>query len=214
MPEEVSVRPDRRAALRCFAFLILVFLSFARVSAAKTADDFDPQTDFSKFKTFAFIGGVGNLVMIELDPDFMYMRLHQNVTRELTKKGLREVTPGQNPDLVVRYWVSPESQVNVVAMGEWAPYAAYLDGYWGYTYNAVISSNTKVNHLILDLIDARRKSLAWRLFVSRKLSDPEKDWKRIDDEFVEGFKSFPPSDQEKEEKRKERGSQKPAPASD
>lgn len=216
MPENVTIRPNRRCALRlrCSAILLMLLLGFTQLSAAKTTVDFDPQADFSKFKTFAFIGGVGNLVMLQLDPDVMFTRIHQNVARELTKKGLREVSLAQSPDLVVRYWVAPESQVNVVSMGSWAPYAAYLGGDWGYTYNTVISSNSKVNNLILDAIDDHTKSLAWRLFISRRLTDPEKDWKRIDDEFADGFKSFPPSGKEREEKRKERSSQKAAASSD
>jgi len=208
MSEKVF-RPVRRDALRFFGILFVFILSLARASSAKTTVDFDPQADFSKYKTFAFIGGVGNLVMLQLDPDVTYTRIHQNVVRELTKKGLREVSPEQSPDLIVRFWIAPENQVNVVAMGEWAPYAAYLGAPWGNTYNTVISNN-RVHHLIIDVIDARAKSLAWRLYISRKLSDPDKDWKRIEDEFAEGFKSFPPSDKEKEDKRKERASQKPA----
>jgi hypothetical protein len=209
MPEKVSVRPER-----CFAILLVMLLSFAGLSPAKTTVDFDPQIDFSQYKTFGFIGGVGNLVMLELDPDFIYTRIHQNIVRELTKKGLQEAFSSQKPDLVVRYWVAPESQVNVVAMGEWAPYAAYLGDYWSNSYNSVVSSNNRVSNLIIDVIDAHTKSLVWRLYISRKLADPEKDWKRIDDEFVEGFKSYPPSAPEKESKRKERAAQKPAPASD
>jgi Domain of unknown function (DUF4136) len=214
MLEKVSVRPGRCFALRRSVLLSFILLSFAGLSAAKTTVDFDPQVDFSKYKTFGFIGGVGNLVMLELDPDFIYTRIHQNVVRELTKKGLQETLSSQKPDLVVRYWVAPESQVNVVAMGQWAPYAAYLGDYWGYSYNSVVSSNARVSNLIIDVIDAHTKNLVWRLYLSRKLADPEKDWKRIDDEFVDGFKNYPPSDAEKEAKRKERAAQKPAPASD
>ena len=67
---------------------------------------FDPNVDFSKYKTFAYIGGVENLVMIHLNPDLINNRIHRNrihrmVVRELAKEGLREVQ-GQDPDLVVR----------------------------------------------------------------------------------------------------------------
>ena len=210
MLEKVSVRPEPRFTICCFAFLLALLLALPHPSPAKTTVDFDPSADFSKFKTFAFIGGVGNLVMLQIDPDVMYTRIHQNVVRELTKKGLREVAAAENPDVVVRFWVSPESQVNVESMGSWAPYSSYLSGSWGNVYNAVISSNTRVNNLIIDMIAVKTKSLAWRLYVSKKLSDPEKDWKRIDDEFTDGFKNYPPSDKEKADKSKERASQKPS----
>ena len=62
---------------------------------------FDPNVDFSKYKTFAYIDGVENLVMIHLNPDLINDRIHRMVVRELAKEGLREVQ-GQDPDLVVR----------------------------------------------------------------------------------------------------------------
>ncbi len=186
MQGKVVVRTEGHFGFRFFALLFIFSLLLAGPLTAKTTVDFDPGTDFSKFKTFAFIGGVGNLVMLQLDPDVMYTRIHQNVARELTNKGLREVAATQNPDLVVRYWVSPESQVNVVTMGNWSPYGAYLTDHWGNVYNEVTSAKGRINHLIIDAIDARTKSLAWRLYITRKLTDPEKDWKRIDDEFSEG----------------------------
>jgi len=67
----------------------------------------------------------------------------------------------------------------------------------------VTASNRREGTLILDLIDAKVKNLAWRLYLTRKLSDPDKDWKKADEEFTEGFKSYPPSDKDKAEKRKE-----------
>ena len=121
MQGKVSVRPEQRISLRSLALTLLLLLGLAPSIAAKATVDFDPSLDFSKFKTYSFIGGVGNLVMLQLDPDFIYTRIHKNVQRELEKKGLHEVAPGQNPDLVIRYWVTPESQVNVDAMGNWAP---------------------------------------------------------------------------------------------
>ena len=86
--------------------------------AAKVAIDFDPNIEFSKFKTFAYIGGVENLVAIQINPDLINIRFHHMVVRELEKKGLHEVNPGQNPDLIVRYWANPETQVDVAVMGK------------------------------------------------------------------------------------------------
>ena len=209
MQGKVSVRTERRISLRSLALTFFLLLALGQPIAAKATIDFDPSLDFSKFKTYAFIGGVGNLVMLQLDPDFIYTRIYKNVQRELDKKGLHEVPPGQNPDLVIRYWVTPESQVNVDVMGNWAPYSSYTSGSWGSVYNSVTTSNNRINNLVIDLIDAKSKSLAWRLYVSRKLLDPDKDWKKADDDFVDGFKSYPPSEKEKSEKLKGHAAQKP-----
>jgi Domain of unknown function (DUF4136) len=194
----------RAAAVRLL-FVILAFASaFSIPIAAKTTVDFDPRVDFSRFKTFAYIGGVENLVAIQINPDLINIRFHHMVARELEKKGLHEVNPGQNPDLLVRYWANPETQVDVAVMGNWGPYGPYIGNGWASVYNAVTSTSHNLGMLILDMIDPKAKALVWRVYLVRKMSDPDKDPKKAEDEFTESFKSFPPAEKDKEEKRRER----------
>jgi hypothetical protein len=47
----------------------------------KVTVDFDPNVDFSQNKTFAYIGGVENLVMMQLNPDLINNRIHRMVVR-------------------------------------------------------------------------------------------------------------------------------------
>jgi len=197
------VRSGHAANLFCLTMLALLS-GLATGVAAKTTIDFDPSIDFSKFKTFAYIGGVENLVSIQMNPDLINIRFHHMVVRELEKKGLHEVNPGQNPDLIVRYWANPETQVDVAVMGNWGPYGPYIGNEWGAVYNAVSSSSHHLGMLILDLIDPKAKALVWRVYLVRKMSDPDKDPKKAEDEFTDSFGSFPPSDKEKDEKRQER----------
>ena len=207
------VRGGHAALLFCLTMLALLS-GLATGVTAKTTIDFDPSIDFSKFKTFAYIGGVENLVSIQMNPDLINIRFHHMVVRELEKKGLHEVNLGQNPDLIVRYWANPETQVDVAVMGNWGPYGPYIGKEWGSVYNAVSSSSHHLGTFILDLIDPKAKALVWRVYLVRKMSDPDKDPKKAEDEFTDSFKSFPPSDKEKDEKRQERArefqSKKPA----
>src|SRR5260370_16464594 len=103
--------------LRVCVFLLL----FALPAAAKVATDFDPNLDFSKYKTFAYIGGVENLDRMQMNPDLLGNRIHRSVTRELTAKRLREVTPEENPDLVVRYWVDTQVAPNAASPNPTTP---------------------------------------------------------------------------------------------
>jgi len=198
---------------RSFEFLLGVVmlgaLCFAPPLQAKVVVDFDPNLDFSKFKTYAFIGGVENLVAIQLNPDLIENRMHHSVSRELDKRGLHEVRPGENPDLVVRYWANSSSQVDVAVAGNWGQYAAYIDGYWGFLFNSVGVPNPKESNMIIDLIDPKAKSLAWRFYLICKLSNPDKDWKRADEEISKAFENYPPSDKAKEDKKKERSEHPP-----
>ena len=189
---------------RALFLLVLLALAPPGPALAKSDVDFDPNLDFSKYKKFVFIGGVENLVMLPVNPELINNRVHRAVTREMTAKGLREVHTSQNADLVVRYWASASQQVNLAVMGNWGPYGPYVGSYWGWMYDTMSASSAKEGTLIVDLIDSHRKSLAWRLYLTRKLSNADKDWKQADEDFTKGFESYPPSDKEKDAKKKER----------
>jgi len=98
--------------------LVLLALATPGPALAKSGVDFDPNLGFSKYKTFVFIGGMENLVMLPVNPELINKRVHRAVTREMTAKGPREVHTNQNPDLVV-YQASTSQQVNLAVMGNW-----------------------------------------------------------------------------------------------
>jgi Domain of unknown function (DUF4136) len=206
MSSSCSHRSLRKALFP--AFILAAF--FAAVPLiAKTVVDFNPDADFSKYKTFAYIGGVENLLMFQANPGLVSDRIHEAVTRELTKKGLREVPPTQNADLVIRFWANPSSQVNIATMGVWVPYAPFIGSYWEHTYDEVSSSSAKEGSLVIDLIDTRSKDLAWRLYLIHKVTTPDKEWKKADDEITKAFESFPPTPKERDAKKKDRTSHPP-----
>src|SRR6201993_44833 len=140
--------------------LLFAFL-FVSAATAKMSTDFDPNLDFSKFKTFAFIGGVEQLVRMQLNPEQLNNQIHRAVTRELTAKGLREVKPEENPDLVVRYWANSQMDVNVAANTNWGAYGPYVGYHWGFVYNSMDASVTHQGTLSIELIDASSHDLAW-----------------------------------------------------
>lgn len=204
MAEKNSAFRGHRYAVRFFLAMVALLSGLTLSVSGKTTIDFDPKIDFSKFKTFAYVGGVENLVAIQLNPDLINIRFHHMVVRELEKKGLHEVNFGQNPDLIVRYWANPETQVDVAVMGNWGAYGPFIGSDWSYLFNTVTSTSRHQGTLILDLIDPKAKALVWRVYLVRKMSDPDKDPKKAEEEFTDSFKSFPPSDKDKEEKLQER----------
>jgi hypothetical protein len=204
MADKNSAFRGQRYAVRFFLAMLALLSGLTLSVSGKTTIDFDPKIDFSKFKTFAYVGGVENLVAIQLNPDLINIRFHHMVVRELEKKGLHEVNFGQNPDLIVRYWANPETQVDVAVMGNWGAYGPFIGSDWSYLYNTVTSTSRHQGTLILDLIDPKAKALVWRVYLVRKMSDPDKDPKKAEEEFTDSFKSFPPSDKDKEEKLQER----------
>jgi hypothetical protein len=185
----------------------VLFLSLCALPAtAKTAIDFNPHLDFSQFKTFAYIGGVEQLLRLQLNPDLLNNRIHRSVTRELTTKGLREVKPEENPDLVVRYWVNGQTtDVNVAANANWGVYGSYYGYHWGFIYYSMDASITHQGTLGIELIDAKARDLAWRMFASAKLYDidPDKIWKTADANIKKAFNGYPPSAKAIDAKKKQ-----------
>jgi len=198
-PEKVSV------TLRLPITVLLFVLLCTTAANAKMAIDFNPNLDFSKYKTFAYLGGVESLVRLQLNPELLNNRMHRAVVRELTAKGLREVLPEENPDLVVRYWVEAEANAQVTGTAHWGVWGSYYYGYWTVMYTTMSTPVTHKGLLGIELIDARARDLAWRLFVSEKIihNDPDKIWKTADKNILKAFKSYPPTAKAIEEKKAE-----------
>jgi hypothetical protein len=192
-----------------FALPVVFLLLLSLPASAKVVVDFDPSVDFSKFKTFAYIGGVDSLASMQINPDLIKNRVHRALTRELVKKGLREVQPNEDPDLVVRYWANSQSHATTAVNTNWGPYGPFIDYYWGFWYTSVTAMSTRTGSLQIDLIDPRKKSLDWRLYIIEKITNSEKIWKQADKQLTKGFESFPPSAKEIQAKQKEREEHKP-----
>ena len=196
---------DRSRFLASLTGLLFILLC-ALPAGAKVAADFNPNLDFSRFKTFAYIGGVEQLLRMQVNPDLLKNRIHRSVVRELTSKGLREVQPEENPDLVVRYWVETESDVQVTGSINWGLYGNFYGDYWAVMYVTMDTPSTHKGTMGIELIDPKARDLAWRLFISEKLihADPDKIWKTADNDIKKGFKNYPPSPKDIEEKKQER----------
>ena len=198
--EKVSV------TLRLPITVLLFVLLCTTAANAKMAVDFNPNLDFSKYKTFAYLGGVESLVRLQLNPGLLNNRMHRAVVRELTAKGLREVLPEENPDLVVRYWVEAEANAQVTGTAHWGVWGSYYYGYWTVMYTTMSTPVTHKGLLGIELIDTKARDLAWRLFVSEKIihNDPDKIWKTADKNIIKAFKNYPPTPKALEEKKAER----------
>jgi hypothetical protein len=192
--------------------LLLFTLILASPALAKMSVDFDPNLDFSKYKTFAYIGGANMLEFRQLNPNYITDRVHSGVSQALTQRGLKEVKPEEQPDLVVRYWANSQSQIVSPSAGTWGQFGQYVSDYWAYTYDLMRSESALDASLVIDLIDAKRKNLAWRLYMEQKIVDDDSIWNKVLNEISKGFESYPPSKKQIQEKSKERAEHPPKPA--
>ena len=81
------------------ATLLIFALTFLpAIAGAKTNVDLNPNLDFTQYKTFAFIGGVEHLVMMQVNPNQLRDTIHDAVSR------------GANPAWPQRSGPRPESR--------------------------------------------------------------------------------------------------------
>jgi hypothetical protein len=191
------------------AALLLTLTFLPAATRAKSSVDLNPNLDFTKYKTFAFIGGVEHLAMRQLNSNQLRDTIHDSVSRALTHRGLKEVRRDQNPDLVVRYLAESNSQVNYAGEDDWGGYDKFTVDWWSTSYTLWFTSTTREGSLMIDLIDAKRRDLAWRLFLQQKILNVDKLPEQIDKEIAKGFESYPPTEKDKEQVRSEHAKQAP-----
>ena len=189
--------------------LAVMIAGLAIPAAAKTQIDFNPGINFEQFKTFAYLGGVNQLVMLQLNPDLINERVHRTVAQQLTAKGMREVKSTENPDLVVRYWATSTKDADVSMVTVVGIYEPFIGSYWGFWYTNITATTQRQGTLLVDLIDPKKKDLAWRIYIIRRITNSDKVWQQAEQDFAKGFESYPPSAKEVEDKRKERAEHPP-----
>lgn len=168
---------------------ILAILSVAAAavlacSTLTTGADYDPSTDFSKYKTWDLKNDIKN--------ELLARRIETAVGNELSKKGMTRDT--SNPDLwvAVHGSLSKQTQIHTYDTG-W--------GYgYGWRYGGGMSTSTvtevPVGTLIVDLVDAGKKELVWRGTASDTLNpeaSPEKKEQNLQEAMAKLFANYPPA---------------------
>ena len=157
----------RPAALAAAGLLLLLGPSGCTTAArVGVTNDFDHAVNFRAFKTWAWYpqqpkdaeGGPAKGY-----ESFLDKRMRAAVTAEMTAKGLTEVAVNAAPDIYVAYSarVEDKQQVSPYYNGMGYPYGY---GYGGYGYGRGYSPVTQyiAGTVVIDIVDARRKELAWR----------------------------------------------------
>jgi hypothetical protein len=183
----------RRWTTRCFETITVTLLSLGTlVSPARAAAnyDYDPSADFSKYKTFRWIGdGPGAASRAQrnrtgaqhpqLSP-LVEKQIGESVKSTLEAKGLTYVDQGPTTDLGVA--IHTGSQREVVGYG-WGP-------------RHLGPRRVEVNKegvLTIDLVDRQARELIWRGWIAAPIKeDPEKLHKQIESLVEKVLYHYPP----------------------
>ena len=171
----------------------LVFVG-AAAFAQDVKTDFDKNANFGAIKTFAVkIGTSWNNQISE-------KRITDEIQQTLTERGWTAAEPDKADAIVVLHGAT-EKQKNLNTF--------YSGGYGGYGWRGwggmggmstatTTTSEYLVGTLVVDIFDAKSKSLMFRGTASDEISDkPEKNIKKVEKASNKMFKDFPPGSKEK-----------------
>ncbi|SDX36782.1 protein of unknown function [Lutibacter oricola] len=132
--------------------LALLFV-VASCSSVRVTSDYDTSTDFSKYKTFAFYKkGIDKAEISDLDK----RRILKAVESELLAKGF---TKSEKPDVLVNIFTKSRQKVDIYNNNQF--FMGWHPWYYGPNFGMQISKYTE-GTLFIDLIDAKKKELAWQ----------------------------------------------------
>jgi hypothetical protein len=196
-----------RFKLRCCLALCLVLPAMAGESDVQT--DFDPAVDFTKFKTFSFVGGqeLGRTGLLS-NPETRE-RIKNFISGVMENRGLQEVPRDTPHDMAVRYWVARQQKTDTTPAFDtdawmWGGYPPYWSGDWGWYYMEYVVTNYVEGTLIVDLLNPADKALLWRTYLRQKIEDRSEAYIEAKKNLNKSFALFPPDQSEKEKMAKER----------
>lgn len=162
----------------------------AACSSITTSADFDPSTDFSKYKTYSWKD------VEPMQNQLAEARIKAAVDSALASKGLRKVESDSDLWVVVHARLSKETQISTYNSG-WG-YGGWGGYRWGAGGGGMSTSTVNeipVGNLTIDLVDASKKQMVWRGEASKTLdpsASPETKQKNIDEAVQKMFAGYPP----------------------
>jgi hypothetical protein len=165
---------------QCAASLCLLLVIASSALAQKTNVDYDKGTDFTQFKTYAWIKGT------PAPNPLVHQRIVAGIEAQLAMKGLRKVE--SQPDIVIAYHAATDTEVSVNTFGG-GPF-----GGWRWGTGTVTVDKALIGQLMVDIGDTRAKKFVWRGTANGTVSSKqEKNEKALNAALAKLFQNFPPA---------------------
>lgn len=163
---------------RKFALFLLAALPMV-AHAQKVTMEFDRDADFSMFRTFFINTGQLNAKSPALNNELIRKQIQDDLRKQLTAKGLTEVTAGPR-DLNVGFSLgaAPRREVEYYPAG-WFGSRRVVTGYTQGT-------------LIINLHETSMRSLVWRTITVEDKARPADVQAKLDSMVKKAFEQYPP----------------------
>jgi hypothetical protein len=160
------------------ALLLLAALPVAAF-AQKVSMEFDRNSDFTGFHTFYINPGQLNAKSPVLNNDLIRKQIQDDIRKQLTAKGLAEVTAGTR-DLNVGFSLGSARRREV---------EYYPAGWWG--ARRVVTGYTE-GTLVINLHETSMRTLVWRAIAVQDKAGPAQVQAKLDDMVKKAFEQYPP----------------------
>ena len=173
--------------MRFGKFLFAAGLALVGTSAAAqdVTYDYDKGAAFSGFKTYAWVPGTN------LKDELNHKRVVDAIDAQLAAKGFAKVEASAHPDVFVAYHATFDKDLRITG---------FSSGWGGYRFggsrSGTATTDTILNGtLVVDIVDAKTGSIAWRGVASKEIdikANAEKRDKNIKKTAEKLFKNYPP----------------------
>lgn len=181
-----------------FPILFILVLALASCSSLKTTVEYDPAADFSQYKTYSFLPW--NKQSDELLSNYDKERFRAAASYELEKLGYTKADGIS--DLAVNLFLIIDEKTGTTTYNDFyssGPAVGYYYGPWGYNNPGGVSAIATMHSydyeegtLIVDLLDIKKKQLAWQGIAKKTLQSHKKgDGSVIKDVMAKLFADFP-----------------------
>ncbi|ESU29314.1 putative lipoprotein [Flavobacterium limnosediminis JC2902] len=166
--------------LKLFSVLLLIIA--VACSPIKVDADYDKATDFSQYKTYAFLkDGIDKVEISDLDKK----RILNAIDAQMQAKGYAK---SETPDLLINFFTK---EMDIIDVNQYYGYWGYW-GWYPYYGPSYVYTSTE-GTLYVDLIDAKKKELVWQGvgvgYLAERMSQKEE---RINEFVTKIMMQFPP----------------------
>jgi len=157
---------------RLFLFLSIVLI-ISSCSSIKVTADRDANADFTKYKTYSYLGWNENST--KLLNDFDKRRIEAAFASEFDKRGIKYVLSGGDIEVSL-FLVTDQKTATTAYTDYYRPYGGYYYGYrwgWGggYATTTYHQYDYTVGTLVCDVFDGKEKKLVWQSVGSGTIDD-------------------------------------------
>jgi hypothetical protein len=158
--------------------------------------NFNPKGDFKHYNTWDWVPDRDQGHTGVLKDATMRQRVEHAISIRLKTAGLLPVTGDAKPDLLVRY---------AGDIGSGKEIQTSQGGYmvWDDPINATLRFTEQDATLMVDLIDAAKHMLVWRVYINETIDGPNDESDKFAKSMDKGFSKYPPTAAEVERKAKE-----------